>query len=117
MALRNSIGKVVEFAQAHRAAALVGTAAAAGLYRAHPWRKMSGIGAVVGLPTKPWSTDSIVSDMFLGDPNAIAKINRGAATKAIADSISPYNDAGIPFDRSGGPDGSMVFGLYNDRLK
>lgn len=118
MALGSGIGKVVDFAQRHPAA-VVGSAAAIGAYRAHPWRKFSGIGAVAGLPTKPWARDSIVSDMFLGDPNAIAKINRAAATRAIDSLVSPYTDPDIPYGSRGpmGPSGSMVFGMYNDRLK
>lgn len=113
MGLLDGIGRLVD---AHPVAVL-GSAAAVGAYRAHPWRRAAGIGAVFGLPTRPWSKDSDISDMLLGDPNAVAKITRGAALKAIANSISPYNDASIPYNRSQSPSGSIVLGLYNNRIK
>lgn len=100
--------------------AMLGAGAAYGVYKAHPWRKVAGVGALVGLPVEPFSRGSIMSSMFLGDPDAVATITHASITKGIMDTIGAggsQNQAIPSRSPNYGPDGSMVFGLYNTRLK
>lgn len=128
-------GRAANFAVRHPALTL-GTAAAAGMFTAHPLQK----------------TGAVLEEGIWGDPNALSKITLGKYNTFAQNLGIPMQIRSSPYERQrraalvGGeiapppipsedtlyraatrlstrprptgmnPDGSLVFGLYNDRL-
>lgn len=119
---------------------LVGGAALAGLASANPFQAVNGIGAAVGLPlgasilpgigVDPFGTDSEVMGALLGDPNASRDVSTAAIGQASGLPFVPRSERvnTLRYDRrralidvgqnaASQVDGSLVFGLWNERLR
>ena len=123
--LRKGIGKAVQLTNNSRGAftgrhakGLAVGAAGLGAWSAHPFASTAGVAGLLGIPTSnPTATGSIVADIFLNDPDAERNILMASINTAVSDTImSDRRRSQVESITNTNPSGSLVFGLYNERL-